>query len=173
MSTFSPPPLLVSGFSHGWRISSSCQIGSGPDSVRTDHVCISVCISHATQSSLIQSSSQSLRQQVLATQPFFPCPLLKAGRGQIRMTNCNQIVSLWSTTWGRWLCVCGVCVYRREIKSSKPERRMRHAALITILIFQSVSEADSLFISNFTAVSSSLVAWKKTTTIISFQYKLQ
>lgn len=44
------------------------------------------------------------------------------------------------------------------MESSKSEKRMKHAALITILIYQSVSEADSLFISNFTAVTGGLKA---------------
>ncbi len=61
--------------------------------------------------------------------------------------------------------------YRHIACSSRLEEGMKHAALITIFIHQPVSEADSLFISSFTAVSCSLVDRKQTEnhTIMSVQ----
>lgn len=65
---------------------------------------------------------------------------------------CVSVRERWRVAMRHWHTAC----------SSRPKEWMEHAALITIFIHQPVSEADSLFISNFTAVSCSLVAWKQT-----------
>lgn len=177
MSSFSPPPLLVLDFSCGWRTPSSCQVGSGHDSART-HYCVffSVCISYCLVPVTMTADVCSLTFEYPSSCMQWPYAY---GCRKCRHNCVDDEVSLWRMrqAGGRqdelneYICQRVALRHWFIVWTSRPEEGTKHAALITIFINQLVSEADSLFINSFTAVSCLLVAQKLTAnyTIMSVQ----